>query len=71
MNVVTIEPDPDVRDISRMTPWSRTLFSYQNISSIYGDCATEIEVFDAESFDAILHDPPALDLAVEIEGDAP
>jgi len=64
--VTTIEIDPNIRELAWMNPWSRPLFDNPKISLVSGDCTHEIETFATESLNAILHDPPAFDVAGEL-----
>jgi hypothetical protein len=64
--VVTIEIDPTAQEIARLNPWSRDLFENPNITQLIGDAFDEIEKFEAESFSAILHDPPMFSLAGDL-----
>jgi predicted methyltransferase len=64
--VVTIELDPEARAMAQKNPWSRALFTAPNITRLLGDSAKLIESFDAESFNAIVHDPPAINLAGDL-----
>ncbi len=64
--VVTIELDPEVRAIARQNPWSRELFDTPNITLRLGDSSRLIAALEADSFSAVLHDPPAINLAGEL-----
>ncbi|HSA99554.1 MAG TPA: methyltransferase [Anaerolineales bacterium] len=64
--VVTIEIDPTAQEIARLNPWSQALFGDPKITQIVGDAFDEIEKFEAESFSAILHDPPMFSLAGDL-----
>lgn len=64
--VVTIELQPVVRELARQNPWSRELFEKPNIVLSEGDSAQLVPTFDAESFSAVVHDPPAINLAGEL-----
>ncbi len=66
--VVTIEKDENVIEIARNNKFSHGLFANKNINSIIGDAYDEIEKFDDESFDYILHDPPTVSRAGELYG---
>jgi predicted methyltransferase len=61
--VVTIEFDPIAQEMAHRNPWSQELFANPVITQIIGDSALEIEKFAANSFAAILHDPPSMALA--------
>jgi uncharacterized protein len=64
--VVTIELEPVVRELARKNPWSRELFDNPRIGLREGDSARLIDELPAESFAAVLHDPPAINLAGEL-----
>jgi predicted methyltransferase len=64
--VVTIEVEPAVRDIARMNPWSRELFEKPNLRLLLGDSSEVVKTLEAGSFSAVLHDPPAINLAGEL-----
>ncbi|NOX60631.1 MAG: methyltransferase domain-containing protein [Chloroflexi bacterium] len=61
--VVTVELDPTVLEIARLNPWSRELFTRDNIIQLIGDCFDYALDFPDASFDRILHDPPRFSLA--------
>lgn len=65
-SVVTIEIDPAAQEIAHQNPWSQALFGNPNITQLIGDAFDEIEKFEAESFSAILHDPPMFSLAGDL-----
>lgn len=65
-HVTTIEIDPAAQEIARLNPWSQRLFENPSITQVIGDAFEEIEKFDAESFSAILHDPPMFSLAGDL-----
>ena len=64
--VVTIEIDPTAQEIARLNPWSQALFENPKITQLIGDAFDEIEKFEAESFSAIIHDPPMFSLAGDL-----
>jgi predicted methyltransferase len=64
--VTTIEIDPTAQEIARLNPWSRALFGDSKITQVIGDAFEEIEKFEAESFSAIIHDPPMFSLAGDL-----
>ena len=66
VHVTTIELDPVAQEICRQNPWSQALFDNPKITQIIGDSFDEIEHFEAESFSAIVHDPPTLSLAGDL-----
>jgi len=61
--VITIEKDPNVIELAQLNPWSREVFTSQNIQLIQGDAFEVIKRFNDKSFDAIIHDPPRFSLA--------
>ena len=61
--VITIEFDPVVLDICRVNPWSRGLFTNPKIFKLIGDSVDLAGVFQDETFNAIIHDPPTFNLA--------
>jgi len=65
-HVVTIEIDPMAQEIARLNPWSQALFKNPKITQVIGDAFDEIEGFEAESFSAIIHDPPMFSLAGDL-----
>jgi predicted methyltransferase len=64
--VVTIEIDPMAREIARKNPWSRELFESPRITRLLGDSSEVIKTLPDDSFSAVLHDPPAINLAGEL-----
>ncbi len=64
-DVVTIEIDPNVIFIASMNPWSRNLED-NRISIILGNAVDMVNMFEDESFDAIVHDPPRFSIAGEL-----
>jgi predicted methyltransferase len=65
-HVTTIEIDPVAQEIARLNPWSQGLFNNPKITQVIGDAFEEIERFEAESFSAIIHDPPMFSLAGDL-----
>jgi predicted methyltransferase len=64
--VLTIELDETVRGLARRNPWSRELFESANIELAVGDSAQLIRNLEDASFSAVLHDPPAINVAGEL-----
>ena len=64
--VITCEKDENVLEIAQLNPWSKELFNNKKISILKTDVFEEIKVFKSEMFDAIIHDPPRLSLAVQL-----
>lgn len=65
-SVTTIELDPGVQAIAQLNPWSQELFVNPKITQVMGDAYEVVPTFASESFDRIMHDPPALKLAGEL-----
>lgn len=64
--VVTIEIEPVVRELARQNPWSRELFESPKLTLLDGDSASILPTLEPASFAAILHDPPAINLAGDL-----
>jgi hypothetical protein len=64
--VVTIELDPAVVEVSAQNPWSRELFSNPRITRMIGSAVDVIEDFEDGAFVRIMHDPPTVQLAGEL-----
>src|SRR5690606_5323478 len=64
--VVTIEIDPAARKMAEENPWSRELFSLPNIQLLMGGSHDLLPSFADGEFSAILHDPPAINVAGEL-----
>lgn len=64
--VVTVEWDPLIIDLARLNPWSQELFQRHNIERLIGDAYALVEGAPDRWFDAILHDPPTVDLAGDL-----
>jgi predicted methyltransferase len=64
--VVTIELDPMARQMARQNPWSRELFAHPRIKLLLGDSSEVVGTLPDDSFSAVLHDPPAINLAGEL-----
>ncbi|HSC87222.1 MAG TPA: hypothetical protein VLC09_08135 [Polyangiaceae bacterium] len=64
--VVTIELDASVRQLAAKNPWSRELFESSNIELRVGDSSLLIQEIPDSSFEAVLHDPPAINVAGEL-----
>lgn len=60
-SVTTIEVDDVSLTIASYNPWSQALFNSSfPIESIQGDTCEVVKAYPAESFDMIIHDPPAM-----------
>lgn len=64
--VITIEIDPAVLEVARLNPWSRALFEDPKIESRLGDSLDEVQKFESDSFERIIHDPPTFSLAGDL-----
>jgi uncharacterized protein len=65
-HVVTVELEPVVRELARKNPWSRALFDDHRIELRDGDSSEVVPSLPPGSFNAVLHDPPAINLAGEL-----
>lgn len=65
-HVITIELDPTVLEIARLNPWSQALFDNPRISQRIGDSYDVVQEFEDETFNRVIHDPPALALAGDL-----
>lgn len=64
--VTTIEIQPVVRELARLNPWSAELFDNPKIHLTDGDSAQVVPALEPASFSAIIHDPPAINLAGDL-----
>lgn len=65
-NVVTVEIDPTAIEIAKRNPWSAKLFNNPKIEIVGADIEDHIETFPANTFSAIIHDPPTFQFAGEL-----
>ena len=65
-HVTTVEIEPAALEVARHNPWSRALFDIPKITQVVGDVYDEVERFEDEAFDCIIHDPPAFNLAGDL-----
>jgi predicted methyltransferase len=65
-HVTTVEIEPAALEVARLNPWSRALFDNPKITQVVGDVGDEVEGFEDEAFDRIIHDPPAFNLAGDL-----
>jgi len=65
-SIKTIEFDPVAQEMAHQNPWSQELFNNLNIDQLLGDSAEIICEFDSGSFNCIMHDPPAVNLAGDL-----
>lgn len=68
--VVTVEIDPAGIAICQLNPWSQALFNSPKIGQIIGDIYDVVDDFEDESFDIIIHDPPTMNIAGDLYGEA-
>ena len=61
--VVSIELEPAAIKLARYNPWSKLLFSNPRIKKLVGDSSLIIRGFSEETFNRVIHDPPAFRLA--------
>jgi uncharacterized protein len=66
--VVSVERSSAVMALRRKNPWSRRLFG-ADIQLVHADSGEYIRELAAESFDAVIHDPPRFSLAGELYGE--
>ncbi len=62
-DVITVEKNEEVIELATWNPWSSGL---KDVKVIMGDVSQVIKSFDDESFDKIIHDPPAFSIAGEL-----
>jgi len=65
-HVTTVEIEPAALEVARLNPWSQALFGNPKITQVVGDVIDEIQGFEDEAFDRIIHDPPAFNLAGDL-----
>ena len=63
-----MELDPAVVEVQRRNPWSTELFEHALIDRRVCDVTEVIDELGDGEFDAILHDPPVIDLAGDLYG---
>jgi uncharacterized protein len=64
--VLTIELDPIANEMASRNPMSRPLFTDPKITRLIGNSAQVIRTMPALHFAALVHDPPAINLAGEL-----
>jgi predicted methyltransferase len=64
-SVVTIERDENVLELAKINPYSQKLFKDPRVEIIQGDAIEKIKEVE-ETFDIILHDPPAFPIAGDL-----
>lgn len=64
--VVTVELDPSAIEIAKENPWSRELFTRENITRVIGDVFEVIKGLPSGEFSFVLHDPPTFQFAGEL-----
>lgn len=65
-HVTTVEIAPAALEVARLNPWSQALFDNHKVTQVVGDVVDEIEGLEDETFDRIIHDPPAFNLAGDL-----
>jgi predicted methyltransferase len=68
--VVTVELDPAALEIAALNPWSRALFTRDNIHQLTGDAVEILPTLEDSAFTRILHDPPMITIAGDLYGEA-
>jgi len=66
--VVSVERSGTVMALRRKNPWSQGIFDAK-VHLVHADIETYIRELAAESFDAVIHDPPRFSLAGELYGE--
>lgn len=67
--VVSVELSPAVTALRRRNPWSQEIY-HPSVTLVQADIGEFITGLAAESFDAIIHDPPRFSLAGELYGES-
>jgi predicted methyltransferase len=65
-HVTTVEIAPEALEAARLNPWSQPLFDDAKITQVVGDVFDVVETLEDETFDRIIHDPPAFSLAGDL-----
>jgi predicted methyltransferase len=68
-SVLTVEHSATVMALRARNPWSQGL-NAAGIEQVQADVGAYIQTLPAESFDAVIHDPPRFSLAGELYGEA-
>jgi uncharacterized protein len=66
--VISVERSSTVMALRKKNPWSQRIFG-ADIQLIHADIGEYIRELAAESFDAVIHDPPRFSLAGELYGE--
>jgi hypothetical protein len=66
--VVSVERSETVMALRQKNPWSQGIFTV-GIHLVHADVGEYIRELAAESFDAVIHDPPRFSLAGELYGE--
>lgn len=66
--VVSVELSATVIELRRRNPWSQEIY-HPDVTLVQADIGDYIGGLEAESFDAIIHDPPRFSLAGELYGE--
>lgn len=64
--VTSVELDPAAIALARRNPWSAALFERDDVRLVQGDAAQVAVASSTGEFNAVLHDPPTLQLAGEL-----
>ncbi|MGV8176728.1 MAG: MnmC family methyltransferase [Candidatus Bilamarchaeaceae archaeon] len=64
--VITCEKHKEVIELAKWNPWSEKLFSSTRVKVEHADISEKIRDLEAESFNAVIHDPPRFSLAPEL-----
>lgn len=68
-SVVSLDVDPNVREIAHMNPWSAEYFSSPVIELVDADAAEFVAAQPDGSFDCVVHDPPRFSRAGHLYGE--
>jgi len=68
-SVVSLDVDPNVREIARQNPWSAEYFSSHVIELVDADAAEFVAAQPDGSFDCVVHDPPRFSRAGHLYGE--
>lgn len=68
-SVVSLDVDPNVREIARQNPWSAEYFSSPVIELVDADAAEFVAAQPDGTFDCVVHDPPRFSRAGHLYGE--
>ena len=66
--IVSVEKSATVMALRQKNPWSQAIYG-AGIHLVHADITAYISELEAESFDAVIHDPPRFSLAGELYGE--